>query len=649
MDGAATAAPYDHATRGRRRPRVISALLVLTATTALMCAAPPAALATGWSGPVSVSRTQTPNAVSCPISGFCMVTDVEGDVMTDVNGVWSGTNLGQPLTGVSCITPLLCVAVNQNGGELTYTGNFWQQRPLGGLALGAVGCAPDGGSGVWCLTGSSESNLFTYDGRNWSGPVGAGYGDAPITSISCTEGQFCVAVDTAGDAMYTAGSSFWTVATFYQPLVSVSCASGYFCEAVDSSGTVYTFDGYQWSDTAHLAAPLTAISCAGDQTPVCVAVDSDGDVFTQTDGGDWAEQSGLPTANGGFVGVSCASALFCVAIDTAGNAFTYTLTAPLADSPPTVSGTAQQGDTLTAVNGSWQDDPVSYGYQWQDCTADTCTDIGGANDPTYVLASSDVGRSVDVVVTATNLAGSGGATSVTTAAVIALAPVASSPPSVTGTLQQGSTLTAGRGTWSNSPTTYTYQWQDCSAACTSIIGATNATYTLGSGDVGNPLDVVVTATNTGGSAAASSARTAAVLAPTPVVVTATTPTTSPTAPTTTPTRPIAPTAVLAVVADTPTHGGGVNLAITLPANSTGAVTATPRSARADRLIGALTIHRTATGHVLLHVAPSATARRVLNAGHTVRVTVIVVFHPTTGPAVRISTTVTLRPRPARDG
>src|SRR6201999_3930164 len=48
---------------------------------------------------------------------------------------------------------------------------------------------------------------------------------------------------------------------------------------------------------------------------------------------------------------------------------------------------------------------------------------------------------------------------------------------------------------------FTYQWQRCDADgtnCTDITGATDDTYTLGAGDIGHAIVVVVTATNDGG-------------------------------------------------------------------------------------------------------------------------------------------------------
>jgi hypothetical protein len=94
----------------------------------------------------------------------------------------------------------------------------------------------------------------------------------------------------------------------------------------------------------------------------------------------------------------------------------------------------------------------------------------------------------------------------------ALTPVSVSPPVVTGTAQQGQTLTATNGTWSVAAT-YTYQWQRCDGAganCTDIADATANAYAVAPTDVGTTLRVVFTATDRFGAAEAQSAVTAAV-------------------------------------------------------------------------------------------------------------------------------------------
>ncbi|MFZ1997338.1 MAG: hypothetical protein WAU75_24690 [Solirubrobacteraceae bacterium] len=196
---------------------------------------------------------------------------------------------------------------------------------------------------------------------------------------------------------------------------------------------------------------------------------------------------------------------------------------PTNTSAPMISGTAQQGSTLSAGAGSWTGNPTSYAYQWADCnsSAAACARISGATSSSYTLADSDVGHRIAVVVTATNAGGSQSASSQPTMAVSAPtpnAPVNIAAPVVSGTAQQGQTLTTSNGSWTNSPTSYSYQWQDCNSSgvsCTNITAATGHTYALSSGDVGHRVRAVATATNGGGSASAPATVTDTVTGSTP--------------------------------------------------------------------------------------------------------------------------------------
>jgi hypothetical protein len=95
----------------------------------------------------------------------------------------------------------------------------------------------------------------------------------------------------------------------------------------------------------------------------------------------------------------------------------------------------------------------------------------------------------------------------------AVAPVNTTPPAITGTATVGKTLTATDGTWSNAPTSFSYQWLRCNGggnSCATIPGATQKTYLLVAADAGQTIRVRVTATNADGSASAQSDQTAAV-------------------------------------------------------------------------------------------------------------------------------------------
>jgi lysophospholipase L1-like esterase len=72
------------------------------------------------------------------------------------------------------------------------------------------------------------------------------------------------------------------------------------------------------------------------------------------------------------------------------------------------------------------------------------------------------------------------------------APVNTTAPHITGSAVQGATLTCSTGTWTDFPTSYTYQWRNAGVA---ISGATSSTYVIQAGDLGDALDCVVTGTN----------------------------------------------------------------------------------------------------------------------------------------------------------
>ncbi len=171
---------------------------------------------------------------------------------------------------------------------------------------------------------------------------------------------------------------------------------------------------------------------------------------------------------------------------------------------PTVSGTAAEGQTLTAANGSWTSlTPITFTYQWQRCTVSICNDFAGATGRTYAVTASDVGKTLRVRVRAANPAGSSEATSLPTT-VVGL-PINTSPPMVS---RLGQTLTATTGAWTGSlPMTFTYQWQRRDATGSiwnNITGATGQTYMLTASDIGKTLRVRVSAANAAGSSEATS-------------------------------------------------------------------------------------------------------------------------------------------------
>ncbi len=75
---------------------------------------------------------------------------------------------------------------------------------------------------------------------------------------------------------------------------------------------------------------------------------------------------------------------------------------PANTAPPSLSGTAKAGSTLSASRGAWTGtEPIEYGYQWQRCTS-ACVNVPGATDATYRVTTADAGAKLRVVVSAGN-------------------------------------------------------------------------------------------------------------------------------------------------------------------------------------------------------------------------------------------------------
>lgn len=88
-------------------------------------------------------------------------------------------------------------------------------------------------------------------------------------------------------------------------------------------------------------------------------------------------------------------------------------------------------------------------------------------------------------------------------------PVNSAVPTISGTAQVGATLTGTNGTWTNTPTGFTYQWKSNG----SNVGTNANTYVPVTGDIGHTITLSVVAANgSGSSTAATSAATSAVIA-----------------------------------------------------------------------------------------------------------------------------------------
>jgi hypothetical protein len=266
---------------------------------------------------------------------------------------------------------------------------------------------------------------------------------------------------------------------------------------------------------------------AGDIThPTGVIVDHAARLIYWTDAGS---QGGMPVvAPGIFVGNladgSATSKLLtsgAPAFDAPGLPSLLKAPAPGGGAGPAVTGGTTLGSVLSCSTGSWTPDaapamvfqqPTSYTYEWtlngSVIAGQTGAQVTATSAGTYACS-----------VVAANAAGTSdpepGSTTVTVIGV----PAVTAPPTITGTLVAGQTLTEAHGSWTNTPMSFAFQWLRCNAAgsgCTPISGARQQTYVLAPSDVGSTFEVEEIATNGSGASAPATSTPTGVVSPAPV-------------------------------------------------------------------------------------------------------------------------------------
>jgi hypothetical protein len=411
-----------------------------------------------WSKPAGIGAG---GYISCASTALCVsVAGGYASITTDPTAATPTWNTSkQPidtnndLDGVSCPLTSLCVAVDGDGDAVITTDP-------------------------------------TATTPTWSGPTTIDSGQEP-TGVSCASTALCVAVDNNGNEVTstnpTAATPTWSAAKQIDAatmtgggfLAQVSCPTTSLCVSVQAEGDVVvtnnpTAASPAWTspntiDTGHL---LIALSCVSTSTLFCVATDNFGNVFVSNDPSDPSAWSTSVNAGGGS-GVSCASTSLCVAIGGASGQ-------GLGDAAISTDPTANAWSAGSPIDG----DPLA-SISCPSTSLCVATDLAG-----------------DVVV------GHGSGPT---------QPTSVSPPTISGHPMEGRTLTEAHGSWTNGPTGFSYQWEDCNSSggsCRAIAGATGQTYALAGSDVGDTIRVTETASNAGGvSAPASSVASGVVLAP----------------------------------------------------------------------------------------------------------------------------------------
>lgn len=425
---------------------------------------------------------QSFDAVSCAPGGPCAAVGNSSDAFVSIGAnatAWSSSTTSDTgkLTGVSCPTSSLCVAVDK-AGEVTTTTNP--------------------GSGVWI--------------------PGASTGDE-LTGVSCSSPSLCLATDTSGEVLSSTSPTSTAPWSAHEvdskELLAVSCSAAGACVAVDELGNALASADPAAPEPTWNLTPidagksLDAVSCAS--TGLCVAVGKAGEALASDDPA--SSQPGWSSASADsnpLAGVSCLPGGLCMAVDTAGYSLGGHVPTPSATTlqptevtatSATVSGVVDANDAVLGACSFEYGTHIPYAHTVPCATVPG--PIGGGQDVSAQITELAPNTAYHYRVIATGPRGTGvGADQTFATPISAVVALVHASPSIGGTPAVGQVLTCHANLPSGSSASLTYQWL---RELIPIAGATGSTYGVRGQDSGHHLQCEVTATDGGGSASAKSA------------------------------------------------------------------------------------------------------------------------------------------------
>jgi len=399
---------------------------------------------------------------------------------------------------------------------------------------------------------STLGTTLTVVPGNWGGAPSFGYAwmscpSAPgsfLDSVpsSCTAIPGATTdsyVSTAADlnrylaVLVTGTNSFGSMTTGASLGVPIGFPAAVVPPTVSGSTTVggtWTVDTGTWSGIPTPSVAMAWLRCIG---PVAA--------FSTVPGGCTAIAGATSTT---YVSTSADQGKYLTAQVAGSNSLGFALAGAASRVPvgypanatlPTVSGSSTVGSTWTLDHGTWTGTPApTFVQAWLRCTSPIaasfttvppgCAAISGAGSTSYVSTKADIGKYLTAQVAGSNSAGFALAGATNAIAIVAAAPANTTPPTVSGSAEVGSTWTLTAGTWTGSPIpTFIQAWVRCDApvtapfttlphGCTGIPGANSTSYLSTTADTGKYLTAQVAGTNSSGFALAGAISTVAVAA-----------------------------------------------------------------------------------------------------------------------------------------
>ncbi len=219
------------------------------------------------------------------------------------------------LLAKSATTPTAAAAASSSWGTPTPV------DPNGGV-ITSVSCPASN----FCMAVDSDGNAMLWNGSTWSVPELVDSSGAHLYSVSCPSASFCMAAGSGGYGVgYIDGQ--WTKPQVIDPsgggfgITSVACVSQAFCMAVDGSGNALSWDGSTWLAPLSIDPGSGGMSVSCPSSSFCIAVDDNGRVVQYVAGAWGRPQDILPGEI--LSDISCASPSFCLATSYFGDALVF--------------------------------------------------------------------------------------------------------------------------------------------------------------------------------------------------------------------------------------------------------------------------------------------------------------------------------------
>jgi hypothetical protein len=381
------------------------------------------------STPLTLSGNQTWSVSQHVILGGDLSGE-NSDLTMNVNGV-AQFSFGDPYPG----SPFGPLSVNDELGNVTINGSAPGASVVeltggtfnadDGHMLSLHNVQLEGGAVTGPIT-ASDSNLF----------LGGGSATGPVT---LTGSQLSV-----NERLSLPSLSLDEHSTFMSYIVAQGNTPGTDYDQITSTGTVGLG-----------GATLEPIGVGTNNGTECPSpIVGQVDTLVSTTGSLTGTFGNAP--NGGTIVTVCVPAArwysYRINYNTSSSPETVTATAlpavPTFGEPPTISGTATEGQTLTETHGYWTNNPTSYSEEWQRCNSGgtACQPISGATAQNYTVTATDVGSTIRVQETATNSEGASTPTFSEPTGIVQAAPAG-------GSGGGGSTTSGGGSTGSSTGST----------------------------------------------------------------------------------------------------------------------------------------------------------------------------------------------------